>query len=490
MSDGAWLGVDLGTQGVRAVAVSSSGEVLAAASSPLSSRRDGSRHEQDPEQWWSALSEASRALTAATGRVPIEALAMCGTSGTIALVDAAGRALSPGLMYDDARAAAEAERAGEAAGAVLGYRIQPSWALPKLMWLLGAGGGGARGARLVHQVDFVARRLVGHPVTADSSHALKTGYDLHRDAWPEEVMEALGVPPWVLPPVVGPGSELGRVDRAGAEATGVPAGTPVIAGMTDGCAAQLAGGPLTVGDWNSVLGTTLVLKGVAPAPVRDPHGAVYCHRSPDGRWLPGGASSAGAGVLTEHFPGRDLPELDRRAAEREPASVLAYPLVSRGERFPFAVPEAEAFMLGEPADEADHFAALLQGVAYVERLCLDYLDALGAPTEGQLSLTGGATRSRYWCQLRADILGRAVRLPEHPDPAFGMAVLAASRGRSLDEASRAMVRAREVIEPREDRTGRFLEPYVRLVEELEGRGWLERSVAEHARSRAALTGRG
>jgi hypothetical protein len=71
-----------------------------------------------------------------------------------------------------------------------------------------------------------------------------------------------------------------------------------------------------------------------------------------------------------------------------------------------------------------------------------------------------------------------------------MAVLAASRGRSLDEASRAMVRAREVIEPREDRTRRFLEPYVRLVEELEGRGWLERSVAEHARSRAALTGRG
>jgi sugar (pentulose or hexulose) kinase len=484
VSDGAWLGVDLGTQGVRVVAVSSGGDVLARAMRPLTSRRDGLRHEQDPEQWWSALAEACRAVTAALRPVPIEALAMCGTSGTIVLVDAAGDPLSAGLMYDDSRAAAEAERATEAGCAVwesLGYRIQPSWALPKLLWLLHANRNLARGARLAHQTDFVARRLIGHDVPADSSHALKSGYDLLRDAWPQDVMAALGVPEGMLPGVVRSGTDLGLVNRSGAAATGIPTGTPVIAGMTDGCAAQLATGPLTVGDWNSVLGTTLVIKGVTAEPVRDPHGALYCHRSPDGRWLPGGASSAGAGVLSERFPRRDLPALDRRAAEREPATVLVYPLVSRGERFPFAVPEAEGFVLGEPADEADHFAGLLQGVAYVERLCFDYLDRLGAPTDGELSLTGGATQSRYWCQLRADVLGRAVRLPEHPEPAFGMAVLAASRGRSAVE----MVHTREVIDPRADRANRFLEPYLRFIDELERRGWLESSVAEHARLRAA-----
>jgi D-ribulokinase len=487
VSDGAWLGVDLGTQGVRALAVASGGGVLARAARPLRSRRDGPRHEQDPEQWWSALTEACRATTAALGSVPIAGLAVCGTSGTIALVDGAGDPLTPGLMYDDSRAGEEGERAGVVGASVwesLGYRIQTSWALPKLLWLLHEHPDLAHGARLAHQVDFVNRRLVGEAVPTDSSNALKTGYDLLHDAWPDEVMAGLGVPEGMLPDVVRSGTQLGLVGRSGAEATGIAAGTPVIAGMTDGCAAQLAAGALSEGHWNSVLGTTLVLKGVAAEPIRDPHGAVYSHRSPDGLWLPGGASSVGAGALSERFPGRALGALDRQAAEREPAGVLAYPLVSRGERFPFAVPEAEGFVLGEAAGEADLFAALLQGVAYVERLCFDYLDHLGAPTDGELSLTGGATRSPYWCQLRADVLGRTARLLEEPEPGFGMALLAASGERGLAETAVEMVHVREVIEPRADRAERFREPYLRLVGELQGRGWLEPGVADHARARA------
>jgi len=141
-------------------------------------------------------------------------------------------------------------------------------------------------------------------------------------------------------------------------------------------------------------------------------------------------------------------------------------------------------MLGEPDDESEHYAALLQGVAYVERLCFDHLDRLGAPIDGQLSLTGGATRSRYWCQLRADVLGRAVRLPEQSEAALGMAVLAASEARTPAQVATEMVHVREVIEPRPDREGRFAEPYVRLVDELERRGWLDSGVAEHARARA------
>jgi sugar (pentulose or hexulose) kinase len=487
VSDGAWLGVDLGTQSVRVIAVASSGTVLARAARPLRSRRRGPRHEQDPEQWWQAFADACRAVTADVGPGSIAALSVCATSGTIALVDDAGDPLTPALMYDDSRAAEEAGRVAEAGSALwtaLGYRPQASWALPKLVWLLAQRSQGAHGARLVHQCDFITRRLIGRGAPADSSHALKTGYDLLHETWPADVMAALGVPAQVLPDVVRPGTRLGVVGGAAVEATGLRAGIPVIAGMTDGCAAQLATGALEVGDWSSVLGTTLVLKGVAAAPIVDPDGALYSHRSPDGRWLPGGASSVGGGVLSEHFPGRDLAALDRRAAEREPAGILAYPLLARGERFPFAASQAEGFVLGEPSDEADHFAGLLQGAAYVERLCFDYLDLLGAPIEGKLSLTGGATRSRYWCQLRADVLGRGVRLVEHPEPAFGMAVLAASTSASLAEVATEMVHVREVIEPRSDHAGRFREPYLRLVEELERRGWLAERVAEHARGRA------
>ena len=115
------------------------------------------------------------------------------------------------------------------------------------------------------------------------------------------------------------------------------------------------------------------------------------------------------------------------------------------------------------------------------------MSLLGAPVHGEISLTGGATRSRYWCQLRADVLARPVRLPEHAESAFGMAVLAAAAttGRRCADVAAAMCHTREVIAPRPDRAGRFTEPYLRLVGELERRDWLPGDVARHARARAA-----
>ncbi|KPC84256.1 carbohydrate kinase, partial [Streptomyces sp. NRRL WC-3753] len=112
-----------------------------------------------------------------------------------------------------------------------------------------------------------------------------------------------------------PGTVLGTVCAAAAEATGLPEGTAIAAGMTDGCAAQIGAGALTPGAWNSVLGTTLVLKGVSPHLIRDPHGVVYCHRGPDGTWLPGGASSSGAGVLARHFTPENGDDLDALTAQ-------------------------------------------------------------------------------------------------------------------------------------------------------------------------------
>ena len=303
---------------------------------------------------------------------------------------------------------------------------------------------------------------------SDASHALKTGWDAERRAWARD----LGA---VLPDVVAPGVQVGTVCAAAAEQTGLAPGTPVIAGMTDGCAAQIAAGALRPGDWSSVLGTTLVLKGCSRERMEDRAHGIYSHAAPDGGWLPGGASSSGAGVLPATFPGRDLEELGRSAAAHERTRVLAYPLVSRGERFPFAAPEAEAFMLGEPAGEGEHAAALLQGLALVERLCFEQLRRLGAPAGGELSLTGGATRNRAWCALRADALGRAVRLPEQSESAFGMAILAtaAADGQPVADAARRMSRTREVIEPRAAMRAHLDEQYARLVAELERRGWLE-----------------
>jgi len=484
-----WLGIDLGTQSVRVVAVTANGRVAGAGSAPLTSRRTDGRHEQDPEEWWSALILAAGEALAAIDPAAIRGLAVDGTSGTILLTDAGGRPLTAGLMYDDARASVEVPRvnaAGAAEWARFGYyRMQTSWGLPKLLWLLdhqpkplGAG------LRLAHQTDFINGRLAGHPVSTDTSNALKTGASPIDETWPPGVFEKLGTPATLLPPLVRAGAPLGQVGAAAAAVTGIPAGTPIFAGMTDGCAAQIAAGAVAPGSWNSVLGTTLVLKGVTPQPIQDSTGVVYSHRSPDGHWLPGGASSAGAGILAQDFAWRDLDLLTAQAAARDITPVVAYPLAGRGERFPFYAPEASGFLVGSPTDDVERFAALLQGVAFLERLAFDYLDLLGAPTSGELRLTGGATRNRYWSQLRADALGRPVTIPENAEPACGMAILAAAAGRNLAEVAREMVAVREVIEPRAGQTTRLRESYLRLVEELSQRGWISSLLARHARRRA------
>ncbi|MFD0007233.1 FGGY-family carbohydrate kinase [Streptomyces sp. NPDC127178] len=474
--DDAWLGIDLGTQSVRVLLVTGDGTVLGSGSAPLGGRRDGVRHEQDPGEWWDAVCTASRAALGSPRGVRIGGLAVCGTSGTVLLTDGAGRPTSPALMYDDGRATVQGARARMA-----GLAVQDTWALPKALWLTETYGQG----RVTHQPDLVVSLLTGELPPADSSHALKTGYDLERDAWPA-MLTRLGLPDAVIPDVVRPGTPLGEVSPTAADATGIPAGTPVIAGMTDGCAAQIASAALRPGSWNSVLGTTLVLKGASPTLVRDPTGVVYNHRAPDGSWLPGGASSVGAGVLTAAFSGADPAAMDTLAASYEPSGAITYPLVSPGERFPFLAPKAVALVLGEPESDADLWAGLLQGVAFTERLCLDYLHHLGAPLDGTLTFTGGAARSPYWNQLRADILGRPARVPQQTEPALGMAALAAygaGAAPGLAQAAEGMVRIGRTVEPRPDRTARFAGPYARLVDELTARGWLPPPVAAHALAR-------
>lgn len=487
-----WVGVDLGTQSVRALAVDDAGHVVAGASRPLTSTRVGARHEQDPHEWWTASVDALAEVTAATGRAEVGGVAVCATSGSVLLTDPDGTPRTPGLMYDDARAgrlAARAQDAGAPLWRRLGYRMQPAWALPKLLWWREQGMLGP-GTRFAHQPDVVTTGLVGHPVAADSSHALKSGYDLLARRWPTDVLDALDVDPGVLPPVVAPGTVLGGVGARAAARTGLPVGTPVVAGMTDGCAAQIGAGALAPGEWNSVLGTTLALKGVTRTLLNDPTGAVYSHRAPHGDdlWLPGGASSTGAGAVTALFPGADLDALTTaaRAVHRVP---LCYPLVGAGERFPFVRPDAHGFLGADPlpaAGDATVFAAVCHGVAHLERLCFDLLDDAGADIGGPVSFTGGGARNAWWNQLRCDLLGVPVRIPRHTEAALGMAVLAAGAAqRDLVAAARRLVHLRTELFPDPARSAALAPGYHAFVDALADRGWLDPRVAAHARERVA-----
>jgi sugar (pentulose or hexulose) kinase len=481
-----FCGIDVGTSGVRAVVVDASGRQLGAGAAALPvGLRHGVTHEQSPLTWWTALVDAVRAATSGLTDVEVVAVALDATSGTVLVEDPVGQPVGPALMYDDGRAHLEGDRVREVGGWLwdqLGYRMQDTWALPKVVWLLQQDELG-RDHRVVHQGDHLLGRLVGHPVPTDTSTALKSGVDLRNAQWPATVLADLGIAAGVLPEVVLPGTAIGTISAEASRLTGLPETAVVRTGMTDGCAAQIASGALRVGRWSSALGTTLVLKGATEALIRDRSGAVYSHRHPDGGWLPGGASSSGAGILRTLLPDagpQQLRALTDQVRRLDPVAGVSYPLAGSGERFPFVAPKAHGFLSPAARTPAEVFSAVCHGLAYLERLAYDVLGALGADVSGTVALSGGAASNPWWNQLRADVLGRTAIVPRSTDAATGMAILAAAPAGTLTATAEAMVTIEQTLNPDPERGAVLRRGYEDLVADLVERGWLDAELATAA----------
>jgi len=426
------IGIDIGTGGARAVVTDAEGKVLFSAShlSPPPFMDSTGVSEQVADAWeiaaLSALGRCLKGLRQAGGDArSVEAIGVDGTSGTIVLLDADHRPLYPGLMHNDTRAFAEAARLNDLLDEhcrETGYRFGASFALSKILWLkdhrplLFE-----RAARIAHQADFIIGRLTGNYGTSDPSNALKTGYNLITDRWPEE-FEEWGLAP-LLPRVIPSGSPVGQIRPEVAEEFGLREDALVLAGVTDSTAAFLATGASQPGEFCVSLGTTMAFKGISETLVHDPEGAVYCHRHPGGCWLPGGASNVGGACLNRFFPNRTLSELDGQVAGLFPTRTLCYPLVEVGERFPFQSPDANGFF--EPAEnEEDQYLSLLQGVALVEKWCFERFERLGVKVVPPVYSAGGGSRSDAWCQIRSNVLQRPLVRCRSTDSAFGAAVLA------------------------------------------------------------------
>ena len=482
------LGIDVGTQGARVLVCGSEGQVVASAEHPFALMNTATEtpgwFEQRPSDWLAATASCLDQVTltlrqARIGPDDVRGISVASTSGTVCIVDDQGEVVGPAIMYNDRRAqdeATEVNRVGADLTAKLGYRFSSSYALPKYLWLKRHEPQRFHAARFfLSPTDFIIGWLVGRFGITDYNNALKMGYDLIEDRWPDFIETTLGIPRERLPEVVAPGTRVGTVSKAAAEATGLAAGTPVLAGTTDGCASQVSTGAVAPGQWSTTLGTTLVIKGVSRDLIRDPKGRVYCHRHPDGHWLPGGASNTGAECIARRFDAERLPSLNDAVLQRAPSDLIIYPLVDVGERFPFAHPQAEGFTLGDTPDEATLYTACLEGVGYVERLAYEMLGGLGAELGDRIFAAGGATRSSAWLQLRADILDKLLLLPADSGGAKGAAVVAASgtlHG-GIVPAARAMVRIVKQVEPRAGAKAAYDERYARFVTACRDRGYID-----------------
>ncbi len=472
----AYVGVDLGTQGCRAMVAKPDGSVASSAYEHLDAQIENlpSRwSEQDASRWWPSVRSVTRKAMGSTTEA-VGAVCVDSTSGTLLAIDRGGHPLTPAIMYNDGRAIDEARLVSEVGGYLeekLGYKVRPSFAIAKLLWLKRKRGrifDSAYG--FVHAADLIAGRLIGRWSSTDHTNALKSCFDLIDYKWPD-FFEDLGIPTDKMPSVVPPGEEIGRVTKEASRETGIPEGTPVVAGLTDGCAAQVASGAAGVGDWESTLGTTLVVKGVTRDLIKDPQGRIYSHLHPERCWMPGGASSTGGEILSKDFHGDDLPELDRKAKKMLPTGLTSYPLARRGERFPFVSSEAEGFVVGVPKSRVHLYAAHLEGVAYLERMAYDTLRGLGASIGDRLFTAGGGAKSQVWLQVRANVLQSTILRPRVPEAAMGVAILGASSdlGMPLGQLARRMVRIDLTVRPNEELAAVYDDGYRRFRSEISQR---------------------
>jgi xylulokinase len=447
------VGIDVGTSGVKGLAVAPDGSVLASAEDgyPLFTPRPGWA-EQDPEDWSRAAQSVLAQLLEAAG--PPAGIGLSGQMHGLVALDDRDRVLRPAILWNDQRAARECAEIESTIGLerlieLTGNRALPGFTAPRLLWLRRHEPDVYRRiARIALPKDYVRLRLCGEHATdvADASGTLLL--DVARRRWSAEMVETMQLDPAWLPPVLESPSVSGHT----------PEQVPVAAGGGDQAAGALGVGVDRPGPVSVVLGTSGVVFSTLEHFASDARGRLtaFCHAVPNA-WHAMGVIQSAAGSLRwlrdAIAPEVPYDELLEGAAQWPAGSegLLFLPYLA-GERTPYADPDARGAFAGLSLrhDRGALVRAVLEGVAYGLRDSLDLVCELGdRPTLGRVS--GGGARSKLWLQIVASVLELPLeRVAVDEGAAFGAAILggvAAGVWPDVHAAVAATVAPRERIEP-------------------------------------------
>jgi xylulokinase len=445
------IGIDVGTSGVKALALAPDGTVLGRAeqSYPLDMPQTGWA-EQDPSLWWEATELALAALN-------VEDVAGIGLSGQmhgLVILDDADQVLRPAILWNDQRSAVECAEIEESTGterlvALTGNHALAGFTAPKLQWLRRHEPEVfSRIGKVLLPKDYVRLQLTGEHATdvADASGTLL--FDVGRRRWSDEMLETLELPSEWLPPVYE------SPEISGATKLGIP----VAAGGGDQACGALGVGADRPGPLSLALGTSGVvfatLEGYAPDAQARLH--TFCHAVPES-WHAMGVSLSAAGSV-QWFrslvaPDEEFSVLLEEAARWAPGSegLLFQPYLA-GERTPHADARARGAFVGLALrhDRGAMMRAVLEGVAYALRDSLELIRELGI-TPQVARVSGGGTRSSLWLSVIASVLGIPLERTEAEEgAAFGAALLggvAAGVFGDVHEAVEATVRVQSTVEP-------------------------------------------
>lgn len=414
------IGIDVGTSGVRAIAVDHVGNALTMSRhlyTDIASDNKDTQTYRSTTLWWRAVELAIDAVMSELDDYSVVALSVDGTSGSVLPVDAQGTPIATPLMYNDAvsnqsilDAIAHSMPSGSAAGGATSGLAKVLHFAP------------LKPFAVLHQADWIVGQLCGCYTHSDANNALKTGFDPIEMIWPAWISDVADVLP-LLPKVSVPGDPVATVSTAIAKRFGLSASVKIIAGTTDGCASFLATGASQIGDAVTALGSTMTLKLLSDKAIFAPEYGVYSHRI--GKlWLAGGASNTGGAVLSRYFTNEQMEQHSSRMNTNSSTGLNYYPLLGAGERFPINDPKLEPRLDPRPASDQTFFQGMLEGIAAIEKTGYDKLAEVGGPEIKSMRTVGGGAANAAFSRIRRSHLSVEFKLPESEEAAFGVASLA------------------------------------------------------------------
>ncbi|MCW9047635.1 MAG: FGGY-family carbohydrate kinase [Gammaproteobacteria bacterium] len=411
-----YIGIDLGTSGVRACAINDNKDLLHTCKTSLPApEKQGKSITQDANLWWQATEKVLSELFCHIDVNKVRAISVNGTSGTVLACNEQGTPLAPARMYNDSLCTKQAALINSIAPSDSAAHGVSS-GLAKLLYLQQKY---PDVTYLVHQADWIVGRLCGRFDISDENNALKSGYDPINACWPDWLTQ-LNVNLTLLPKVILPGKPISNINN---NSFGLISDCQIVSGTTDSIAAFIATGSNKPGDAVTSLGSTLVLKVISEKPVNAPEFGIYSHKL--GKyWLAGGASNTGGAVLQHYFTSQQMDTMSQILNPQQPTLLDYYPLVSTGERFPVNDAKLKPRLEPKAKTELEFFQAMLEGISQIELDGYQKLQQLGAPYPTQVVTAGGGSKNPAWTEIRKLTLGVNVKQAEFSEACYGSALLA------------------------------------------------------------------
>jgi ribulokinase len=464
------IGVDGGTESIRAFVFDLDGRPLASAATPYKTEfPNPSWAEQNPEDWWRCMGQSVQGAVAAARVAPADILAIAvdTTCCSVVALDAAGTPLRPCMIWMDVRAAAEADEVAATRDPFLRVNgggagpVSAEWMIPKSLWMKRHQPDiFARAAKVGEYQDYINLRLTGRWVGSLGNAANRWHYQTGHGGVPRSLLKAVGLSEleekWPQP-MLAPGAAIGPLLPGAAAHLGLRPGTLVVQGGADAFIGVIGLGVTEPGEMALITGSSHLHIGIASREVHKPGvwGTYMDCVYPGKPVIEGGQTSTGSVVawFKRHFADQTSWETLNDGARAIPPGAEGLLVLDhfQGNRTPYTDALSRGAITGLTLKHtpAHVFRAIIEGICLGTRLITDSFGEAFSPK--RIVLAGGASNSPLWLQIHADTIGAPIELTEVADaPALGCAILAAygaGKFASIEQGCAAMVRAKSVIEP-------------------------------------------